>query len=100
MAWGIAAAALIGWAVTSYLALRTIDRLRRSVEKVNILAAEERRGLLDRIMYLSGNPWTPPPLPAEPPQEEVPYEDDVLDTPLPMDGAIVFIDDLIPSGRV
>ena len=99
MSWGFAVllvVTLAGWAVTVALAIREIDRLRRTLERSQTAQTAERRELLDRIMYLSGHPWSlPPEPPAEP--EPDPYVVEAMDEPLPM---IVDYDEIEPAARV
>lgn len=44
--------------------------LLRLIERERNQHREELRQLLDRIMYLAGNPWSPPPQPLWSPEPE------------------------------
>ena len=52
----------------------------RELARREAIWANERRELLDRIMLLAGNPWTPPPVndftPNEPSPDEFGLEDE------------------------
>lgn len=78
--------------------MREGQRLRdRIAETRERLWAQERKDLLDRIMYLADKPWESPPLPTPVVEDETLYVDDALDEPLPM---IMDYGDFAPVERV
>lgn len=66
---------------------RAYERAVREHERERQAWEAERKTLLDRIMLLAGNPWTPPPMP-EPMVTRTPDERlTMADEAFPDDGA-------------
>jgi len=66
---------------------RAYERVVREHERERMAWEHERANMLDRIMLLSGTPWTPPPMP-EPMLTMTPDERlQMADEAFPDDGA-------------
>lgn len=98
---GVFAAVTVSlWIVVGLLA-REVNAQRKDYDRLFTRTTQERKELLDRIMYLAGQPWMPPPMPEVEQAEPDPYIDDPLDLPLSSTEPVeVEASDWVLSGRV